>query len=482
MNLLYIMFGTLVVAAGYSLLESNERRLHAVNYCAALVTGSCSVLIAYLVSEDIAISSQLFSVDAVSAILLLAIGLLSLSCVIVSVKHLQRENLPVRKKGQYYFLLQLFILSMIFVVTLANAGLVWVAIEATTIVSTLLIAFHLTRQSLEAAWKYVIICSIGICFALLGTILLYYFQVNACGAEAASLNWQALREFAPVYEPKLALLAFLFILIGYGTKAGFAPMHTWLPDAYSQSPAPISALLSGGLISAAIYALIRNVTIFKMILQPLVWQGMLIFFALFSIVIVIPFVYKQSDLKRLLAYSSIENIGIITLGLAGNCYLAAYGLMFHVFNHALNKALLFYLTGEIVYVFRTKQVSRITMLFTKLPKLGWLMFFGVASLAGLPPFAVFFSKLYIMIGLLASGHWLVAIIALAAIAAIFILMLKAVINLCCSGQKGEKMHARPANAVLTVAAAMLAILLMLGLVLPSPFQKLLNSAAQIIAG
>ena len=482
MNLLYIILVALVFAAGYSAVEYNERRLHAINYGVAAVVGICSVLIAYSVSEIGVISGQLFYVDAISAILLLAIGLLALSCVIVSVEQLKRDNLTVRKKGQYYFLLQLFILSMILVVTLANAGLVWVAIEATTIISTLLIAFHLTRQSLEAAWKYVIICSIGICFALLGTILLYYFQVNACGTEAASLNWQALREFAPVYEPKLALLAFLFILIGYGTKAGFAPMHTWLPDAYSQSPAPISALLSGGLISAAIYALIRNVTIFKLILQPLVWQGMLIFFALFSIIIVIPFIYKQSDLKRLLAYSSIENIGIITLGLAGNCYLAAYGLMFHVFNHALNKALLFYLTGEIVNVFRTKQITRITMLFTKLPMLGWLLFFGVASLAGLPPFAVFFSKLYIMFGLLASGHWLIAAIALAAIAVIFILLLKSVMNLCCSGQKGEKMHARPSNVVLTVAAALLAIVLMLGLVLPSPFQKLLNNAAQIISG
>jgi hydrogenase-4 component F len=475
------MLGTLLIVAGYSAFELNERRLHAVNYCAAVVTGGCSALIAYYVSENKIVSGQFFCIDAISAILLLAIGILSLSCVIVSAEHLKRDDLMARKKGQYYFLLQLFILSMILVVTLNNAGLVWVAIEATTVVSTLLIAFNLTRQSLEAAWKYVIICTIGICFALLGTILLYYLQVNACGTEAASLNWQSLHDSARVYEPNLSLLAFLFILIGYGTKAGFAPMHTWLPDAYSQSPAPISALLSGGLISAAIYALIRNVIIFKLILHPLVWQGLLIFFALFSIIIVIPFVYKQNDLKRLLAYSSIENIGIITLGLAGNCYLAAYGLLFHIFNHALNKTLLFYLTGEIIHVFRTKQITRVTMLFTKSPKLGWLMFFAVASLAGLPPFAVFFSKLYIMFGLMAGGHWLVATIALAAIAVIFILMLKAVMNLCCGGQKGEKMYAQPSKVVISVSAIMLLLLLVMGLALPNPLQRLLHNAALIIS-
>lgn len=481
MNLIYIMLGGLLFAGIVSYFERSEWRIKAVNYCAALTTVFCSFAVAYDVSVNNFIKGDYVYIDSVSAVLLLALGILAVTCVIVSAEYLKREELTVRKKGQYYFLLQLFIMSMVLVAILDNAGLVWVAIEATTVVSTLLIAFHLTRQSLEAAWKYVIVCTIGICFALLGTILLYYLQVSACGSEAASLNWKSLHDSARAYDPRLSLLAFMFILIGYGTKAGFAPMHTWLPDAYSQAPATISALMSGGLMSVAVYALVRNLVIFKLILQPSVWQGLLVFFALISLIIVVPFVYKQNDLKRLLAYSSIENVGIITLGLAGNCYLAAYGLVFHIFNHALNKALLFYLTGELIYVFRTRHISRITMLFKKAPKLGWLLFFGVASIAGLPPFAVFFSKLYIILGLMAGGHWLATAVALTVIAIIFILLLKAVMSMCCGGAPGEKKHADPSSVVVSVVAVMLLVLLLTGLVLPNPLQRLLSSAATIIA-
>ncbi|MEI6286398.1 MAG: proton-conducting transporter membrane subunit [Bacillota bacterium] len=482
MGLMYLMVVVLLAASGYSYFDNNERRLHVINFCAAVLTAGCSLIIAYLVSANNVVLGEYVYIDAISAVLLLAIGILALSGVTVSVEYLRRENLPVRKKGQYYFLLQLFILSMILVVILDNAGLTWVAIEATTIVSALLVVFHLSRQSLEAAWKYVIICSIGICFALLGTILLYYAQVNAVGAETATLNWQSLRVAAPIFEPKLAVLAFLFILIGYGTKAGLAPMHTWLPDAHSQAPAPISALLSGGLIATAVYALVRNVIIFKLVLQPAIWQGLLVFFSLLSIVIVIPFMYKQNDLKRLLAYSSIEHIGIITLGLVGDCYLAAYGMIFHILNHAINKSVLFYLTGEIILVFKTKHVSRITQLFSKTPKLGWLLFLGMASIVGLPPFSVFFSKLYILFGLMAGGRYVVAVVALLAIAVIFMLMLKTVMQMCCGGIGGEKMHSRPSPVVIAVATLMLLILLIMGLILPNPLQQLLHNAAIIIAG
>ena len=478
----YIIFSVLLVQALVNVFIIDKRALYVSNYATGALVYGGAAIIAYGAAYGAILSDAFFLVDALSALLVLVIGILCLFGVVVSIEYLKRENITARKRGQYLCLFQLFVLSMLLVVTFNSAGLAWVAIEATTVISALLVVFHASRQSLEAGWKYVVLCTIGICFALLGIILIYYADIGAGGSEADALNWYALIKHAPHFEPKLAVLAFVFIIIGYGTKAGLAPMHTWLPDAHSQAPAPVSALLSGGLIATAFYAIVRNVAVFKQILQPALWQGILTAFALLSIAIVIPFLYKQNDLKRLLAYSSIENMGILVLALTGNCYLAAYGLVMHIFNHALNKSALFYLSGEIIAAYKTKHISRLKAMIAQLPLLGWLLFAAVLSITGLPPSAVFWSKLYIIFGLVSAGKYFAAIFALTAIACVFMLLLKSVMRVCFGEAAAESAPTgRPSAVTLVCSGIMLAALVVTGVYQPDALRALFERAAQVIA-
>ena len=232
--------------------------------------------------------------------------------------------------GRYYALLLWFAAGLAAIPLLDNLGLLWVGIEATTIVSALLVGFARTPEAIEAAWKYLILGSIGIGFALLGTLLLYASSVGVLGETSDALDWTRLTEIAPQLDPGLARLAFIFALAGYGTKAGLVPFHTWLPDAHSQAPSPISALLSGAALAVALYALARFHLVTMSTLGPAFSSTLLVVFGLLSLAVALPFIVAQGDLKRLLAYSSIEHMGLATLALGFGGHLALLGLTFHL--------------------------------------------------------------------------------------------------------------------------------------------------------
>jgi len=279
------------------------------------------------------------------------------------------------------------------------------------------VGFYNTKESVEAAWKYIIICSMGIVFALLGTILFSYaFSMSGL---SKSLNWSDMSSVAHILDKNILKTAFIFILVGYGTKAGLAPMHTWLPDAHSQAVAPISALLSGVLLKTAIYAILRFGIIMIKSVGFAYFSHLMILFGVISLVISSGFILAQKDIKRLLAYSSIEHVGIIAIGFGLGSPLAVAGAILHVFNHAVTKSLMFFGAGNIVNVYKKHNMNAIKGVIRVLPFTGIFLFLGMFALAGFPPFSIFISEMMIIIAAFSRGAYFIAGLLLIFLAVIF---------------------------------------------------------------
>jgi hydrogenase-4 component F len=297
---------------------------------------------------------------------------------------------------------------MFFVVVVNNLWAIWIAIEMTTLISAFLVGFYNTKTSVEAAWKYLIICSVGITLALFGTLLFYYCA--AVSANIHNISWIGFCEIASKLDPKILKIGFLFIMVGYGTKAGLVPMHTWLPDAHSQSPAPISALLSGVLLKTAIYSVLRFAIIVNKCIGPQFTGNLFIIFGIISLGVSAGFILIQKDIKRLLAYSSVEHIGIISIGLGYGSILSLYGALLHVFNHAVTKSLMFFGAGNITKKYNTNNMNIIKGVIKVIPFTGILVFLGVFALAGSPPFSIFMSEIMIIIAGFHEGKYAVTLL------------------------------------------------------------------------
>lgn len=365
--------------------------------------------------------ARFFRIDALSAYFMLTVALVDLAAALYSTGYVMRDirdgAVSEGKARGYYALFNLFTFSMLLATAVDNLGMLWVAIEMTTLVSAFLVGFHTTKQSVEAAWKYVIICSVGISIALLGTILLYWTAARQGGVE--SLNWSEIMGAAGKLDPWVVKLAFLFILVGYGTKAGLVPMHTWLPDAHSQALAPISALLSGVLLKTALYAMLR----FTAILNRCAGEGysgaLFIIFGVLSLGVSAGFIMVQRDVKRLLAYHSIEHVGIIATGLGIGGVLGTCGALFHVFNHAVTKSLLFFASGDVAKRYRTSDMHLIHGAARALPWAGSILIIGAFALAGSPPFSIFVSEMIILIAGFNAGAYATSGLFIVFIAVIF---------------------------------------------------------------
>lgn len=359
-----------------------------------VVTGSGDSLVSFLTLRA----------DALSAVLILIISILGFLTSLYSLGYMGREIeeslVDLRKLRRYYFLLHLFIFTMLLVCVTDNLGILWIAIEATTLASAFLVAFYGHEHALEAAWKYIILCTVGIAFALFGTIFVYLASVNLLDTAEQTkyaLNWSYLVGVASKLDPRFMKLAFLFILVGYGTKAGLAPMHTWLPDAHSQAPTPISALLSGVLLNCALYGLIRFHILVTRSVGPDFSGHLLLLFGIFSLAIATPFILVQNNYKRLLAYSSMEHIGIITIGLGFANALGIYGALLHLFNHAITKALMFLTVGNVRLKYKTTKIDKLRGgVLHVMPLTGTLLLIGMLGLAGVPPFSIFLSEFTIL--------------------------------------------------------------------------------------
>jgi hydrogenase-4 component F len=299
--------------------------------------------------------ADLWRVDPLSALLALCIAFVWLlaSALAPGLQHDQDDAHHTRHLRIY---MSAFAGTMLLAVTVQNVALMWVAIEATTITSALAIPLHRTKASVEASWKYLLVCSVGIALAFTGTILAYFDFVATAGEVPGSLNWTALRAAAPSLHAELLQLAFAFILVGYGTKAGLAPMHTWLPDAHSEAPSSISAMMSGVLLAVAMYAIARWKAVVDAAVDPAFTNALLIGFGVLSMAIGAFSLVIQRHYKRMLAYSSVEHMGLVTVGLALGP-LGAFAAWLHVVNHAVAKSASFLLAGRILQRYKTTEIS-----------------------------------------------------------------------------------------------------------------------------
>lgn len=421
--------------------------------------------------------ADLWRVDAPSALMALCIAFVALltNAAAPGLRGDDREDPGHTRRLRIY--MNGFAFSMLLAVTVQNVALIWVAIEATTIASALAIPLHRSKASVEASWKYLLVCSVGIALAFAGTILAYFDFVATAGEVHGSLNWSTLRGAAPSLHPELLQLAFAFILVGYGTKAGLAPMHTWLPDAHSEAPSPISAMMSGVLLAVAMYAIARWKAVIDAAVDPAFSNGLLIGFGLLSVAIGAFTLVRQRHYKRMLAYSSVEHMGLVAIGLALGP-LGAFAAWLHVANHAVAKSASFLLAGRILHRYQTSEIGDVTGLLRVMPWTGSFFAIGILALIGLPPFGLFVSEFLLIQATVAGGKtWLGGLVLLFLLVA-FVSLLSH-LNRMLYGTPPEGVPAGERRAWPLIAfGAPAAILLVLGVVLPAPLTALIHQTVR----
>ena len=335
-------------------------------------------------------------------------------------EHKGRLNPP--RLRLYHSMYQLFMGAMLLALLTNNMGLLWVAMEAATLSTVLLVSLYRTRASLEAAWKYFILCGVGIAQALFGTILLYFAAEGLLGGEGmAALLWTHLNTVKGQLEPRVLGLAFVFLVVGYGTKVGLAPLHNWLPDAHAEGPTPVSAVLSGLLLNVALYAVIRCKVLVEGSIHGLAGR-MLMAFGLLSALLGAFFLWRQRDIKRLFAYSSIEHMGIITFAFGMGGPVANFAALLHMTVHSLTKSAIFFAAGHASQTAGTQRMEGIRGLVVLSPTIGWGLMLGALAILGMPPFGVFASEFLILTTAMRDHAWATPILLAAlgiAFAAIF---------------------------------------------------------------
>jgi hydrogenase-4 component F len=299
-----------------------------------------------------------------------------------------------------------FLFTMLMALSTNNLGILWVSVEGATLATVLLVSLYRTHESIEAGWKYFIICGVGISQALFGTILVYFAAVKIIPGSEEGLLWTVLHEHAASMDSGVMALAFVFLLVGYGTKVGLVPLHNWLPDAHSEGPTPMSAILSGLLLNIALYAVVR----FKMLVDPALGNhlagNLMMGFGMLSFSVAGLLLHRQYDVKRLFSYSSIEHMGLMTFAFGIGGPLATFGALLHMIVHSLTKSAIFITVGHATHLAGTQKMSEIRGLIRTQPFVGWGLLIGTCAIAGFPPFGVFTSEFLLFTATIKSYPWL----------------------------------------------------------------------------
>lgn len=483
-----------ILAGGLVWTNKNKLIIHLTNLIGSAMLLIFSIIALYDINKSKTIAStgifkDLFYIDSLSGYILfittLAFFLVSLYSISYFGEELRRKVITLKKLKLYYCLSNAFVLAMILALTTQNMGIMWIAIEATTLASAFLVGFYNNKRAIEAAWKYLIICSVGIAFAMLGVILLYYSStVTLAGAKISGLNWNFLLQNASALDPSILKIAFIFILIGFGTKVGFSPMHTWLPDAHSQAPSPVSALLSGVLLNTAMYGIIRVLSIVNKSLGSSKYTGnLLIFLGILSIATAAIFVLVQQDYKRILAYSSIEHMGIIAIGLGICTPISVFAALYHTFNHAMTKSMLFLATGNVYLKYHTKKIASIHGLIKTMPVTGVVFVLGAFAITGMPPFGIFMSELNTTIGAFYAKHYIIAALFLVFLAIAFAGFVKQLSKMFYGNNNNSEIKKGELDIIgPIVLVILLCITIFIGIYIPGPFRSLLDASTNIILG
>ena len=414
-----------------------RRLMEAVNLAAfaILLCLAAALGVRVLRSGPVSVWDGFFYADALSALVVLLSAFVALVCSIYAVGYFRHDEANgvfqegeklgggrgVNKLREYYTLTPLFVFSMILVALANNLGILWVAIEGTTLASVFLVMFYGRETSLEAAWKYAIIGGVGLSMALFGTILTYYSAHQALGTDTlAGLNWSVLVGNAAQFDKPTMRLAFILILLGYGTKAGIAPMHTWKPDAYSEAPIPGAAMLAAGVLNCALYGLVRFYILSSKCLGPEFASHLLILFGLLSMGVAVPFILVQKNFRRMLAYSSIDHSGIMVLALGFGGPLGVLGMLLHMTFHSITKPLLFFCAGNVQQHLKTDLFREAKGgLIHSMPLTGAAFLMVTLAVTGAPPFSLFLSEFTILRAGFSRGYLVLAILFITFLVAIF---------------------------------------------------------------
>ncbi|MFZ0761380.1 MAG: proton-conducting transporter membrane subunit [Candidatus Sulfotelmatobacter sp.] len=418
-RLMLVLFLAPVTAGALSLLVRRSRVSEYATVVAATIDLAASVLLLReALQHRLTFWHNYILLDNLGAWVILCISIVYALASIYAVGYMrlldEEERLPL-----FYALFSGFAFTMLGACVMNNAGVFWIAIELTTLISTFLVGFEQEAESTEAAWKYIVVVSAGISLALLGTVLFYWGGSYVFGPSYA-MTWAALHGSASHVYPPLLTVSFLLVLVGYGTKAGLAPMHTWLPDAHSESPAPVSAMLSGALLNASMLGIARFLGVVHGTSVSKFAHSAVVGFGIFSFVLATLFIVRQTGIKRLMAYSSVEHIGVQALGLGFGGPLGIAGALYHMLNHSLNKSLMFFGAGNAMRAYGTKQISKIRNVLKVSPVTGTLWLLGAVGIAGAPPFALFLSEFTILRSGIAGRYRWAAIVFVIFLIVVFI--------------------------------------------------------------
>src|SRR5271165_1947217 len=449
----------------------------------SLVTflGACALTTRIVAHGNLLVAREQFFIDAFNVFLVTLTAFVGLTTALFSRPYMRIEAQHGRvSAGQsrlYHSMYQLFMATMLIALTTNNMGLMWVAMEAATLSTVLLVTLYRTPASLEAGWKYFILCGVGISQALFGTILMYFAAEKVLGSEGVSaLLWTHLNTVKGQLEPAILGLAFAFWLVGYGTKVGLAPLHKWLPDAHAEGPTPISAVLSGLLLNVAMYAVVRC----KVLLDANAWAlapgPLMATLGLVSVVFAALMLYRRRDVKRMFAYSSIEHMGIIVFAFGIGGPLANFAALLHMTMHSLTKSAIFYAVGQIAQVKGTQQMADIRGLTVTHPLLGWSLVFGVFAIVGLPPMGVFMSEFLIVSSTFERAPWLALLLGFGLLVALGALVLR-LQGMAFGAPIGSR---APAKASAAPIIAHFALVLMAGVYLPSPLVTWFQHVASML--
>ncbi|HEX2957482.1 MAG TPA: proton-conducting transporter membrane subunit [Chitinispirillaceae bacterium] len=472
-----LMFFPLIVAGIAALVPSNRWR--------PLLLPTASIpfflmTIYTLITPGMTITNDSLFLDPPGKIVLLLVSTLFLFCSLYAVPYLMKRS---QSQNRIFIVCMISFLSAMTLVTWSqHLGLMWVAIEATTLVTAPLIYFNHTQFSIEATWKYLLVGSVGIAMALLGTFFMAYASLHA-GLEP-TLNYSSLVANAPKLSKIWLHLAFILLLVGYGTKMGLAPMHSWKPDAYGESPGVVGAIFAGGITSCAFLALLRVYHICIAANEGPYVSKLLILMGLLSMTVAALFMIRQRDLKRMLAYSSIEHMGILAIGL-GIGIPALFGTLLHVITNGLTKGVLFLSVGNIHRAYGSKNIDQVHGALRLLPLSGSLFLAGFLAITGSPPFGPFVSEFAILNGAFASHKFLVGTAYLVLLLVVFIGM-GATVLAAVQGNvpKAASDHASFRDGFTTGAPVigLMLLVLLLGIYIPAPLQELINEAVRFIGG
>ena len=455
------------------------------NVAVSLVTflAACALTARVMGEGSITVAHEQFFLDSFNVFLVTLTSFVGLTTAIFSRPYMRVElthgRLSPARLRLYHSMYQLFMATMLTALTTNNMGLLWVSMEGATLSTVLLVTLYRTPESLEAGWKYFILCGVGIAQALFGTILLYFAAEKVLGAEGVTaLLWTHLNAVKGQLEPTVLGLAFVFLFVGYGTKVGLAPLHNWLPDAHAEGPTPISAVLSGLLLNVAIYAVVRCKVLVEGSLRSQLPSQMLMGFGLLSVVLGALFLWRQRDIKRLFAYSSIEHMGIITFAFGMGGPVANFAALLHMTVHSLTKSAIFFAVGHAAQKAGSQLMENIRGLITLSPTVGWGLMMGSLAILGMPPFGVFASEFLILTTAMREQPWATPIL-LAALGIAFAAIFGRVQPMVFGETNARRLPHPPA---LVPVFAHLAIVLALGIYVPPYLAHWYRAAARLIGG